>query len=76
MLQNHNIQIKFGRRIRALRILLQFSQEELAHVCDLNKNYVSDIERGARNVSLFIIAKLARGLQVSLSELFDFDFQI
>lgn len=76
MNNNLNIQIKFGQRIRTLRSVLHFSQEELAYVCDLNKNYISDIERGVRNISLHIIAKLARGLQVSLAELFDFDFQI
>jgi transcriptional regulator with XRE-family HTH domain len=67
-----NVKIKFGQQIRRLRINLHLSQEELAYECDLNKNYVSDIERGERNISLQSIAKLAKGLQVSLSELFDF----
>ncbi|WP_342262272.1 MULTISPECIES: helix-turn-helix transcriptional regulator [unclassified Spiroplasma] len=71
-----NVKIKFGQQIRQLRINLHLSQEELAYECDLNKNYVSDIERGERNISLQSIAKLAKGLKVSLSELFDFDYQI
>ncbi|WP_338966819.1 helix-turn-helix transcriptional regulator [Spiroplasma endosymbiont of Lonchoptera lutea] len=41
-----NVKIKFGQQIRRLRINLHLSQEELAYECDLNKNYVSDIERG------------------------------
>ncbi|WP_339023936.1 helix-turn-helix transcriptional regulator [Spiroplasma endosymbiont of Agriotes lineatus] len=71
-----DVKIKFGQQIRQLRVNLHLSQEELAYECDLNKNYISDIERGERNISLQSIAKLAKGLQVSLSELFDFDYQI
>jgi CheY-like chemotaxis protein/DNA-binding XRE family transcriptional regulator len=46
------------------------SQEELAERADLHRTYVSDVERGARNVSLQSIQKLARALEISVSALF------
>lgn len=65
-----NINIKFGRRIKELRLRQNISQEELAFRCQLSKNYVSDVERGTRNVTLKVIEKFSLGLQVPMSHLF------
>lgn len=65
-----NIQIEFGKRIQYLRKLKKLSQEELAFECDINKNYLSDLERGSRNPTLRVIEKLCEGLQISFEELF------
>lgn len=61
--------VSFGERIRELRIALDFSQEELGFRSDLDRTYISDIERGKRNVSLVNISALARALQVDPSQL-------
>lgn len=66
------IEQRFGMRIREIRHLQQLSQEELAFRCGLSKNYVSDVERGTRNITLKVIEKFARGLDISLSDLFRF----
>lgn len=60
----------FGVSVRAWRSRLGISQEELAGRAGLHRTYVCDIERGARNVSLENIEKLARALDISLSTLF------
>ena len=52
------IEQRFGLRIREIRHRQQISQEELAFRCNLSKNYVSDVERGTRNISLKVIEKL------------------
>jgi transcriptional regulator with XRE-family HTH domain len=65
-----NINIKFGRRIKELRIRQNISQEELAFRCQLSKNYVSDVERGTRNVTLKVVEKFANGFEVQPSYLF------
>lgn len=61
-----DINMKFGRRIKELRLIQNISQEELGFRCQLSKNYVSDVERGTRNVSLKVIEKFALGLKVPL----------
>ena len=62
---------RFGDAIRNLREHKGMTQEELAHRARLNRTYVSDIERGSRNVSLINIERLASALGVTLRVLFD-----
>lgn len=66
------IEERFGMRIRELRKRQNISQEELAFRCKLSKNYVSDVERGTRNISLKAVEKFSKGLHTSLAELFTF----
>jgi CheY-like chemotaxis protein/DNA-binding Xre family transcriptional regulator len=61
---------RFGTSVRAWRSRRGISQEELAERAGLHRTYVSDIERGARNVSLESIEKLASALEISVSTLF------
>lgn len=65
-----NVLIKFGIRVRKLRKISKLSIEELAFRADINKNYLSDVERGKRNLSLKAIEKIARGLNVPIEALF------
>ncbi len=61
----------FGSRVRELRLQRGISQERLAELSNLHRNYVGGIERGERNVALLNIVKLARALQLKPSELLD-----
>lgn len=63
--------IVFGRRVRQLRLERRLSQEKLAELADLHRNYVGGVERGERNVSLLNIVKLAHGLNVRLTKLIE-----
>lgn len=64
-----DILTRFGHAVRKRRMEMNLSQEALAERADLHRTYVADIERGVRNVSLKNIEKLARALDLSLSEL-------
>ena len=64
---------RFGSSVRVWRGRLGISQEELAGRAGLHRTYVCDIERGARNVSLKSIEKIAEALGVSMSTLFASD---
>jgi len=67
-----NIRILFGNQVRNLRQARGVSQEELAFISNLHRTYISDIERGTRNISLDNINKIAVALNISLKSLFDF----
>ena len=56
--------VKFGRNVRARRLALGLSQEELAFNCDLDRSYMGSVERGERNISLMNIVKIAKALDV------------
>lgn len=66
----NEIRIKFGKTLRRLRKKQGVSQEAFADKCDLHRTYISDIERGERNVSLENIEKIANVLNISISKLF------
>ena len=65
-----DIQEKFGQKIKELRKQKKLSQERLASKSGLHRTYISDIERGSRNVSLKNIEKIAKALNVSMINLF------
>ena len=59
----------FGRRVRELRIQRGLSQERLAELANLHRNYVGGVERGERNLGLLNIVELAHALRVKPTEL-------
>ena len=61
--------IKFGQRVRALREAKDWSLEQLAEAAGMNPLQVGHIERGASDVKLSTILKLARALGTTGSEL-------
>lgn len=58
-----------GRNIRRLRHEQGLTQEQLAHEAQLDLTYVGGIERGRRNPSLLVMARLAVALKASLADL-------
>lgn len=64
--------IRFGRRIRALRVAAGMSQAKLAESADISLKYLGEIERGRANPTLVNIAALARALGLRLTEIFDY----
>ena len=60
-----------GSKVRQLRELKGWSQEDLGEKADLHRTYVSGIERGVRNPTLTIIFKLSAALGVEASRLIE-----
>jgi transcriptional regulator with XRE-family HTH domain len=65
-----DIRERFGFAIKTRREALNLTQEDLADKAGVHRTYLSDIERGSRNVSLINIERLAAALAMSISELF------
>lgn len=69
MLRDDWLPATFSKVIHRRREFLRISQEELSHRSGLHRTYISDVERGARNVSLKNMSKLAEALEISPSAL-------
>jgi transcriptional regulator with XRE-family HTH domain len=63
------IALKYGQRLRALRLKRGLSQVEMAHRFGIDRGHLSEMETGKKNVCLPMLEVLARGFQVSVSEL-------
>jgi len=66
-----NPKVKFGINLRKLRLQKGLSQEKLAELADLHRNYVGGVERGERNIALLNIVALARALHVKPARLLE-----
>lgn len=66
-----DIKLKIGQRVRELRKELAISQEALAYKAEVDRTYVTDVENGRRNVSLEILERLIKALEVSFCEFFN-----
>ncbi len=64
---------KVGERIRYLRIEAGLSQEKLSFECNLDRTYIGSVERGERNIAVINLNKLAKALNVSISELLEIE---
>ena len=64
-----DIKVRFGKKVRELRLLKGISQEKLAELADLDRTYIPSIEGGKRNVSITVLEKLSKAFNISLSEL-------
>lgn len=59
-----------GENVKALRLSHGLSQEELAFRADLDRTYISQIERGVSNPSVLVLLKISVILGVELGDLF------
>ena len=70
LLRVASIHARFGRTVRALRAKAGYSQESFADATRIHRTSMGTLERGEGNPTLDTIVKIARGLDLSLSELF------
>lgn len=62
---------ELGQRIKELRSKTGLSQEKFALQIEMDRTYYASVESGIRNISIINIKKIADGLGVTLSELFE-----
>ena len=65
-----DIRERFGDAVRSRREELGLTQEELAAEVGIHRTYLSDVERGSRNLCLLNIERFADALDLSLPDLF------
>ena len=72
-MKNHSpdaLQLAYGDALRKFRQAVKLSQMKLADKVGVHFTYLSDIERGNRNLSLINIVRVARALNVPLDQFF------
>ncbi len=65
-----DIRERFGFAVKTRREALGLTQEDLAEKARIHRTYLSDVERGTRNLALVNIERLAAALAMSMAELF------
>ncbi len=65
----------FGNQIQKLRKERDLSLRQLAQLCDIDYIDISKIEKGQRNIQIFTILELTKGLDIHPKDLFDFDIE-
>ncbi len=60
---------KFGDAVKRYRQKINITQDELAHRAEIDRSYMSQIERGLKNVTLPVVYKLAAALNIKPSKL-------
>jgi transcriptional regulator with XRE-family HTH domain len=61
----------FGQNVRKRREARDFTQEVLAERAELDRTYISDIERGTRNLGIENVVRLAKALDISPAKLME-----
>jgi transcriptional regulator with XRE-family HTH domain len=64
-----NLRKCLGETIRAQREAADLSQEKLAELADLSRNYIGEVERGETNVSIEALVRNAKALGVRVRDL-------
>jgi DNA-binding XRE family transcriptional regulator len=64
-------QARLGKAVKAVRMARGLTQEDLAGLADLHPTYISDIERGARNPTWDVIARIADAINLPVAAIAD-----
>ncbi len=73
---NEKTQVLLGSRIRTLRNMKGWTQQELGNQADVNYKFLGEIERGQQNPSFNTLVKITAALEVELPEMFRFDQEV
>lgn len=66
-----NIKEQIGFKIKKLRVEKGFSIEYFANIANIDRTYISDIEKGKRNVSIEILEKILNALETDFPTFFN-----
>ena len=71
MRDSRDVRVLVGERIRTARLAAGMSQEVLSEISGLHRTYISDTERGHRNLTLESLAAIARALKIKPADLLE-----
>ena len=68
-MSTENVTVRFGKRLRKLRKEKGWTQVQMADTLGIDRSYISDMERGKKNVCLPTLEVMAIGFKITLSRL-------
>ncbi|MGC2161075.1 MAG: helix-turn-helix transcriptional regulator [Silvibacterium sp.] len=68
-MSNENITVRFGQRLRKLRREKGWTQVQMADALGIDRSYISDMEKGKKNVCLPTLEVMALGFDISISKM-------
>ncbi len=66
-----DIKVQIGVRIKELREAKKLSQQDLADAAEMERSFITHIEKGKRNISIDTLYKVLNALEISLKDFFD-----
>ncbi len=63
--------LRIGENVKKYRISKDITQEELAVLCKVHRNYIMSVEKGERNVSILTLEKICSGLNINVNNLLE-----
>ena len=63
---------KLGQKIRIERMKRKMSQEKLAELAELNRNFIGMVERGESNITVKNLENISKAFNMEIKELFNF----
>lgn len=65
----------FGQNLKAIRKRMKLTQTEMAERIGISQSYLADIEHNRKNISLAVVLRIAKGLNISVNELINDDIK-
>ncbi|HYM92544.1 MAG TPA: helix-turn-helix transcriptional regulator [Chitinophagaceae bacterium] len=66
-----NIKVKIGKRITELRKSKNLSQQKFAYEADIERSFLTHIEKGRKNISVGTLERIFAALEISFKDFFD-----
>ena len=70
---NMDIKVAIGERIASLRKAKKLSQQKFSYEADIERSYLTHIEKGRKNISIETLTKITNALEISLKDFFKDD---
>lgn len=68
-------EMTFGQNLKAIRKRMKLTQTEMAERIGISQSYLADIEHNRKNISLAVVLRIAKGLNISVNELINDDIK-
>lgn len=65
----------FGQNLKAIRKRMKLTQTEMAERIGISQSYLADIEHNRKNISLAVVLRIAKGLNISVNKLINDDIK-